>query len=92
MNNVDARAHRASRASEIIENEVFQETFKLIEDDLIESWKNTKPADAAGRETLHLQLQMLKKVELVIKSTMETGKLAQAEKKWLQRVKDAITP
>lgn len=71
--------HRASRAQEIIQNEIYIEAFSMIEQELTDQWKQSPVRDAEGREKLWLMLRLLGKVKLALEYTMDSGKLAKAE-------------
>ena len=77
--NLDERMAKGSRAREILENEVFKETFDQIEKEIIEQWTNSPARDEAGRQSLWLYLKVLQRVQTQLQTTMETGRLAQLE-------------
>ncbi|MDE2098904.1 MAG: hypothetical protein KGL39_16745 [Patescibacteria group bacterium] len=88
------KIHRGTRAKEVLENEVFIESFEAIEKELIESWKNSPARDEDGREKIWSYLCLLQKVKTHLQSTLETGKLAELEllhkQTLVERAKDGI--
>lgn len=70
---------RGNRAKEVLENEVFQESFAQIEQEIFEKWKTSPARDEEGRQKLWLFQQMLNRVREVLTTTMESGKLASLE-------------
>ena len=90
MTALEDRLYLGNRAKEVIENEAFTEAFKAIEDEVIETWKNTPARDAEGRERLWTYLTLLKKVRTQLETTLETGKLAQLELNHRQSAMDKL--
>ena len=88
------RIYNGNRAKEVLENESFQWAINEIKTEVTDQWKNSPARDEAGRERLWMLLQMANKLELVLKSTLETGQLAELElrhqRTLLERAKDAI--
>lgn len=76
---IDVNLARGARAKEILENEIYIETFDIVESELLTAWKNSPVRDVEGREKLFLMLGLLTKLKLALQSTMDTGKIAQAE-------------
>lgn len=78
----------ASRAREVLDNEVFQDVWAQVEKELIESWKNTPSTseNLDARERIHLSLTMLHKVKATIEQTMANGTQAKEELTYLQKV------
>lgn len=91
---IDQRIYNGNRAKEVIENEAFIAAFELIKDEVITQWQQSPARDTEGREKLWLMLQMASKLESTLKTTMETGQLAQLElthqQSLAKRLKDAI--
>lgn len=91
---ISERIYNGNRAREVLDNESFQWAINEIKNEVTEQWKNSPARDEAGREKLWMLLQMANKLELVLKSTLETGQLAELElrhqRTLLERAKDAI--
>lgn len=90
MTTLEQRLYHGNRAKEILENEVFQAVFTDIENEVIETWKQTPARDVEGRERLWTYLSLLKKVQTRLQTTLETGKLAQLELEHKQTVADRL--
>lgn len=99
MATIEKRIYDGNRAKEVLENEVFQQVFADIEQELFDAWTNSPQRDSEGREKIHQCLTMLKKLKANITTTLETGRLAQLElhhrqtvaeraKAWLHAVND----
>ena len=76
---IDVNLARGARAKEILENEIYIETFDIVESELLAAWKSSPVRDVDGREKLFLMLGLLTKLKLALQSTMDTGKIAQHE-------------
>lgn len=91
---ISERIYNGNRAREVLDNESFQWAINEIKNEVTEQWKNSPARDDAGREKLWMLLQMANKLELVLKSTLETGQLAELELRHqqtlLERAKNAI--
>lgn len=70
-------AQRGRLADEVLQNEVYAEAYSLIEQEVIQKWREARsPQD---REQLHQMLQMLGKVRGALETVMRSGKVAEAE-------------
>lgn len=76
---LQARIYDGNRAKEVLDNEVFQQAFAAIEEELTHAWKTSPQRDEDGREKLFVALTMLGKVKLALTTTLETGTLALIE-------------
>lgn len=76
---ISERISNADRAREVLDNEAFQQAFEDIKQELTEQWKTSPARDLEGREKLFLMLKMLEKVEICLKSSLDSGKLAAKE-------------
>lgn len=92
---IEKRIYDGNRAREVLENEVFQQVFADIEQELTETWTNSPARDEAGREKVYQYLMSLRKVKAWMTSAMETGKLAELDlnhKRTLaERAKDGMS-
>lgn len=79
MATLEARIYDGNRAREVLENEVFNQVWADVEQELTKAWMESPARDVEGREKIFLTLQMLRKLHGAIQTTMETGKLAQKE-------------
>jgi hypothetical protein len=87
---LESRIYEGNRATEILENEVFQAVFADIEKEVIKQWTNSPARDAEGREKLWTYLTLLHKLKQQITTTMETGKLAKLELQHKQTMADRL--
>jgi hypothetical protein len=94
---ISERIYNGNRAKEVLENESFQWAIDSIKNEVTEQWKQSPVRDLEGREKLWMMLQLANKLESVLKTSLETGTLAQLDLKHqrtLQEraklVKDAI--
>lgn len=76
---IEKRIYDGSRAKEVLDNEVFQQVFADIEQELTQAWMNSPQRDVEGREKLFTSITMLKKVKACLIGSMETGMLASKE-------------
>jgi len=81
-------ALRGDLARQVLENEVYAEAYGLIEQEITKAWRESK--NPAEREELHRALRSLAKVQSLMQSTMDSGKVAtrtlQDEQSKLQRI------
>ena len=80
---------RASQAKQILENELFKESFnslkKIYSEALLE---RTSVHESEAREKLWIAYQVLGKVEQHFKEILETGKLAEKQLADFQKSKE----
>lgn len=81
---------RGGKAREVLENEVYIESFDIIKTEILNTWQQSPSRDLEGREKLFLMLSMLNKVQATLQSVAETGKLAQAELNHKRTMMDRI--
>lgn len=93
---IEKRIYDGNRAKEVIENEVFQQVFTDIEQELIEAWKSAPQRDVEGREKIHQLITLLAKVKMHLQSTFESGKLAETDSLYrqsiMEKARDALLP
>lgn len=94
MTTLEKRIYDADRAREVLENEAYQQVFADYKTEITKQWTESPARDQEGREKLWLMLSMLNKLEAMLQTTLDTGKLAKAELNHKQsladRAKDAI--
>lgn len=76
---IDVNLARGARAKEILENELYIESFEIIKNEVMTAWQQSPSRDLEGREKLYLMLAMLNKVQSTLQTVLETGKIAQHE-------------
>jgi hypothetical protein len=70
---------RGDRARQVLENELFQESFEIMEQAIFEEWKYT--ADEKKREALWIMIQMMPRFEAVFVAAVNNGVVASGELK-----------
>ena len=95
MMEIEQRIYNGNRAKEVLENEAFQWALYEIKQEIKNAWEQSPARDSEGREKLWKMLSLANKLELLIKSMLETGKLAQLDlehkRTLLERAKNAIS-
>jgi hypothetical protein len=76
-------AAKAARAQDLLDNELLNESFKMLEDTYTAAWRATTVDDLASREKLFLAVNIVGKVRDHLSTIVTNGKLAQAELKEL---------
>ena len=76
---LEGRIYNADRAKEVLENEAFQQVFADAKQEITEQWTKSPARDQDGREKLWLMLSLLNKLEAMLQSSLDSGKLAKAE-------------
>jgi hypothetical protein len=85
---IEQNLYNGSRAKEVLENEAFVAAFEAIEQEVLETWKNSPARDSTGREKCWEYLMLLRRVKAHLVSTLETGKLAELELQHRQSMYD----
>ena len=67
---------KGNQAKRILEDEIFTDAVKKIEDRLDQEWLNSPLRDNEAREKIFLMRKMLQSLINEITSVMETGKMA----------------
>ncbi len=70
---------RAAQAEVLLTDELLIDTLDGIEAEILSLWENCPVRDVAGREHLWLQYRTAKKFRGILKSTLETGKMAKMQ-------------
>jgi len=79
--------HLGNLAKEVLENEIFTDAVKKIEDRLNQEWLSSPLRDTEAREKIFLMRKMLESLINEITSVMETGKLANKSLTDIQKTK-----
>ena len=64
---------RGRLAAEVINNEVYKNTYNLMEAEIIAKWREA--SDVQSRERLHLMLGLLSKTRQVLEGAMASGQI-----------------
>lgn len=78
---LEQRIYHADRAREVLENEAYQQVFADAKQEITDQWTKSPARDQEGREKLWLMLSLLNKLETMLQSSLDSGKLARAELK-----------
>ena len=70
------REQRESRAKSLLSDELFNEAFNMLEQDIKDTWYRTSLSDTEARESLWLSLRLLERIRLHLTSIIETGEMA----------------
>lgn len=73
----EAEALRGRRAQEVLDNEIYVETYALLEAELVRQWRDCRNKD--DREQIHQLLITLDKVKIAMESVMRSGEIASAK-------------
>lgn len=76
---ISERIARAGLAKDILDNVIYQESYQIIRQEILDQWQNSPARDVEGREKLWIMLTMMDKIQATMQRVMETGKLAQLE-------------
>jgi len=81
---IEQRIYNGDRAREVLENEAFIAAFADIRQELTDQWKQSPVRDIEGREKLYQLLKLTDKLEATLRTSLDTGKLAQLDLKHKQ--------
>jgi hypothetical protein len=70
------KEQRESRAKSLLSDELFNEAFNMLEQDIKDTWYRTSLGDTEARESLWLSLRLLERIRLHLTSIIETGEMA----------------
>ncbi len=70
----EEEVRRGELAQQVLENEVYAESFGMIEQEVFKKWQGSRDKDE--REQLHQFLLSLRKSREVLEQAMRTGKVA----------------
>lgn len=74
----ELEARRGEEARQLLEHPLLAEAFALVEQNITQAWQDSPARDHEGRESLWLQLKLLRKVRGELETVVETGKVARA--------------
>ena len=67
---------RGRRASELLENDIFQTAIRTLEAEYVQAWRETQSADTEGRERLFVALQVSRDFVQHLNSMIASGKIS----------------
>jgi hypothetical protein len=80
--------YQANRAKEVLDNEAYQLAFDQIKAEIDAQWKSSPARDVDGRERLWLMQSLLTKLQTTLQQTMDSGKLAAADLRHKQTLRE----
>ena len=72
---------RERRAQALIDDELLNEAFDALKEDLMNRWSNSGSTDLEARESIWLAIRLLERIDGHIKSIVETGHMAKMMEK-----------
>ena len=87
MSDLQIESNRGVKAKQIIENELFKESFATLKRSYEEAIFQTGPNDDIARTKIYLAYQILGKFENHFRTVMETGQLAEKQLQDLRKNK-----
>ena len=67
---------RERQAKNLLENELFKESFEILKKDLMTRWENSGSLELEARESIWLAMRLLDRLEGHLTSIIETGQMA----------------
>ena len=71
--------NRAQQAKHLLDNPIYQESFKSVRDAIVKAWSDAPIRDVDGQHELKLMLKLLTDLENNIVRVVNDGKIAQIE-------------
>ena len=88
--NLEAEKQRAWKAKELLENELFNEAFDLIQDGILKQWEAAPARDLEGKEHLWQLYKVSVKYKSIINGYIQAGEFAEAQLRQKQSVVDKM--
>jgi hypothetical protein len=76
---ITERMERGSKAKEVLENEIYLESYETLKQEITKQWQNSPARDVEGRHQLYLMIGLTDKLRGIMQQVMETGTLAAHE-------------
>jgi hypothetical protein len=76
---------RGRQAEDLLAHPLLVEAFETLENEVIETWKNSPARDEDGREKLWLMLHLSQKVKMHLQTIVQSGKMAAIELQALEK-------
>jgi len=73
--------NREERAKRLLDDELLQEAFEVLKEDLMNRWSHSGSTDLEARESIWLAIRLLERIEGHIRSIVETGHMAKMMEK-----------
>lgn len=71
---------RGVRAQQILEDELFKEAYRILEQDIFDAWSQSKIRDKDGQHELLLMIQTARKFKAIFEHIVATGEMAKQDK------------
>jgi len=72
---------REEHAQRLLNDELLQEAFDTLREDLMNRWTHSGSTDSEARESIWLAIRLLERIDGHIKSIVETGHMAKMMEK-----------
>ena len=72
---------REEHAKRLLNDELLQEAFDTLREDLMSRWSHSGSTDLQARESIWLAIRLLEKIDGHLKSIVETGHMAKMMEK-----------
>lgn len=76
---LESERQRGMHAAELLDNPVFKDIWTQFEQQILQQLKASSPRDAEGREKAVMMLQILAKLEIMVRESASTGQMAQIQ-------------
>jgi hypothetical protein len=76
---LETDVNRAQQAKHLLDNPIYQESFKAVREAIVTAWSNAPIRDVDGQHELKLMLKLLTDLENNILRVVNDGKIAQIE-------------
>lgn len=77
--NIDKELRRGEQARQLLSNELYVETMGMVRQGIIDKWISCPLRDIEGQHELKLMLKLLDNLTGHIKTTLDTGKMAEIQ-------------
>lgn len=72
---------REEKAKALLEDELLQEAFETLRNELLARWEHSTTSEGDAREQIWLGLQLLQRIRRHLESILETGELDRIRQK-----------
>ena len=73
---------REEHARRLLSDKLFNESFSMLEKNLLDSWSSSGVGEVEAREQIWLSLRLLERIRLHLTSIVETGDMAKKLKEY----------
>ncbi len=72
---------REERAKALLEDDLLQEAFETLKNELMDRWEHSSTTESDAREQIWLGLQLLARIRRHLETILETGELERLREK-----------